>query len=62
MITWRIVRERFNITAGVEDAKDFLRGYGAWDDDQLADHGDNIDRLIWIAGGDIVEQGDFYMG
>ena len=35
--------------------RDVLREYGAWDDDELSDHDDNLDRLLWIACGDIVE-------
>ncbi len=33
-----------------------LREYGAWDDEELSDHDQNIQRLLWIACGDIVEQ------
>jgi hypothetical protein len=32
-----------------------LREYGAWDDDDLADHDQNLQRLLWLACGDIVE-------
>ena len=32
-----------------------LRGYGAWNDGELADHDANLDRLLWIACGDITE-------
>jgi len=32
-----------------------LREYGAWDAAQLADHDANLDRLLWIACGDLVE-------
>lgn len=32
-----------------------LREYGAWDDEELADHAQNLQRLLWIACGDIVE-------
>ena len=32
-----------------------LREYGAWDDEQLADHDANLDRLLWIACCDIAE-------
>ena len=32
-----------------------LREYGAWDDDELADHGQNLQRLLWIACGYIVD-------
>lgn len=33
-----------------------LKEYGAWDDDDLADHDANLDRILWIACGDIAEQ------
>jgi hypothetical protein len=32
-----------------------LAEYGAWDDQELADHEQNIQRILWIAAGDIVE-------
>ena len=35
--------------------REVLRDYGAWDDDELSDHDANLDRLLWIACGDIVE-------
>lgn len=33
-----------------------LREYGAWDDAELADHAQNLQRILWIAAGDIVEE------
>ena len=33
--------------------RDELREYGAWDKNELADHAENIQRLVWIACGDI---------
>lgn len=32
-----------------------LLDYGAWDKAELSDHDANLDRLLWIACGDIVE-------
>jgi hypothetical protein len=32
-----------------------LREYGAWDDQELTDHEQNLQRILWIAAGDIVE-------
>jgi hypothetical protein len=40
--------------------RDELREYGAWDDAELADHPQNLQRILWIAAGDIVE--NQYMG
>jgi hypothetical protein len=33
-----------------------LREYGAWDDEELADHEANLSRIVWIAGGNIREE------
>lgn len=30
-----------------------LREHGAWDDTELADHAQNLQRVLWIAAGDI---------
>jgi hypothetical protein len=32
-----------------------LREYGAWDDNELKDHDQNLQRLLWSMAGDIVE-------
>ena len=32
-----------------------LKEYGAWDDKELADHEENLQRLVWIAGNDVSE-------
>ena len=33
-----------------------LEEYGAWDDTELSNHDDNLNRILWIAAGDIQEQ------
>ena len=33
---------------------DVLREYGAWDAEELADHEQNLQRLLWSLAGDIV--------
>jgi hypothetical protein len=33
-----------------------LEGYGAWDDEERADHDQNVQRILWLAAGDITEQ------
>lgn len=33
-----------------------LAEYGAWDDDALASHQDNLARIVWIAAGNIVDE------
>jgi hypothetical protein len=32
-----------------------LREYGAWEARELADHEQNLQRILWIAAGDITE-------
>lgn len=32
-----------------------LDEYGAWDDAELADHDQNLQRILWLAAGDIVD-------
>jgi hypothetical protein len=32
-----------------------LKEYGAWDEAELADHDQNLQRILWLAAGDIVE-------
>ena len=36
-----------------------LAEYGAWDASELQDHEANLDRLLWIACADIVEENNF---
>jgi hypothetical protein len=38
-----------------ETLKSELREFGAWSDDELSDHDANLDRILWIAAGDIIE-------
>lgn len=35
---------------------DELREYGAWDETEREDHAQNIQRILWIACGDIAEE------
>lgn len=39
-----------------EDLRFELKDYGAWDDDELADHDANLERILWLAAGDIVDR------
>jgi hypothetical protein len=38
--------------------RETLKEYGAWSDVELSDHGANLDRLLWIACADLVEQNE----
>lgn len=33
-----------------------LKEYGAWEADELADHDQNLQRILWLAAGDIEEE------
>lgn len=33
-----------------------LREYGAWDEDELSDHDANLDRILWLACGDLYDE------
>lgn len=44
----------------VETVKRELREYGAWDDDELSDHAQNLQRLLWLAAGDIHDSPETY--
>ncbi|MBF6571695.1 MAG: hypothetical protein IVW54_22880 [Candidatus Binataceae bacterium] len=35
-----------------------LKGHGAWDDAELSDHAQNLQRITWLAAGDIVDDPD----
>lgn len=39
-----------------DTARDVLREYGAWDDEELADHAQNLARLLWLAAGGICDE------
>lgn len=34
---------------------DELKEFGAWDSEELANHEDNLARILWIACGDLVD-------
>lgn len=39
-----------------DNLKKELSEYGAWNDEELSNHNDNIKRWVWISAGDIVER------
>lgn len=39
-----------------EQLRKELSEYGAWDDEQLADHNANLQRILWIAAGNIQDE------
>ena len=53
-------RRDFGVWGDPETCRDYLRAYGAWDDSELADHDSNLNRLVWLTGCDIAENGEAY--
>lgn len=41
---------------GADKIRDELREYGAWDEKELADDTENMERILWLAAGDIRER------
>lgn len=35
-----------------------LKDYGAWDEAELADHERNLQRILWLAAGEIVDEAE----
>ena len=38
-----------------DDLREELRGYGAWDPEELADDAQNRQRMLWLAASDMAE-------
>lgn len=39
----------------------YLKGYGAWNDEDLADEAENLRRAVWLIGCDLYERGEAYL-
>jgi hypothetical protein len=39
-----------------------LQEYGSWDETELSDHDQNLQRILWLAAGDIVEESNQAVG
>ena len=37
-----------------------LSEYGAWGSDELVNHADNLERIVWLAANDVEEDPDTY--
>lgn len=40
--------QRVEVRGNREDCADYLRGYGAWSNEELHDHQMNLFRLVWL--------------
>ena len=54
------VRASYQIEGDESDCRAYLKGYGAWDDEELADHEANLDRLVWLTGCALAEGEEAY--
>jgi hypothetical protein len=50
----RIIRDQLD-ALDPQTVTEYLREFGAWPDDDLADHHHNLMRVLWLACGDLVE-------
>ena len=50
----KIARQLAKIEPGT--LRDELRESGAWDSEELSDHEQNLQRILWLAAGDIVDE------
>jgi hypothetical protein len=48
-------KDNFPNRPTAESIRQELAGYGAWDDEELADDEQNWHRLLWLAAGDIAD-------
>ena len=44
------LRDAFDVAGSPADCAAYLKGYGAWTNDELADHDANLGRLVWLTG------------
>ena len=49
----KIKKQLDNLDADV--VSKYLSEFGAWGEEELKDHNENLDRLLWLACADIVE-------
>jgi len=54
------ILENYDVSCDPGTARNYLKGYGAWDDAELSDDTANLERLVWLAGCDLCEQGEIY--
>jgi len=54
LMAGRIIRDQLD-ALDPQTVAEYLREFGAWSDDELADRDENLMRLLWLACGDLVE-------
>src|SRR5688500_1004476 len=43
-----------------QHVREYLREFGAWDDDELSNWESSLDRVLWLACGDCRDEPDIY--
>lgn len=57
IVHWAAIEIEFD--CDMEQAKNYLRDFGAWSDAELSDHQENIERVLWLACCELGESGDW---
>mgnify|MGYP001434852224 FL=1 len=52
--------ERLNFDGPVDQFKEYLDGFGCWDDEELKDHYENRCRVLWLWAGYCLDYPDKY--
>jgi len=50
----------YGVTADAEDCRDFLKPFGAWDAEELADDEMNLVRAVWVVAGNLKDSGEAF--
>ena len=52
--------EELNFDGPVDQFKEYLDGFGCWDDEELKDHYENRCRVLWLWAGYCLDDPDGY--
>ena len=55
------ILSQYDIDCDPEQARAYLLPYGAWGEDELQDHSENMLKLVWLIGCDLGEHGAAYL-
>ena len=57
-VAWWV--EKLNFDGPVDQFKEYLDGFGCWDDEELENHEENKQRVLWIWAGYCLDDPDGY--
>ena len=58
--TGKFWAEKLNFDGPVDQFKEYLDGFGSWDDEQLKDHYENRCRVLWLWAGYCLDSPENY--